>query len=93
MPVRFDSLTDPSFWKAYRSLPAAVQTSAREAYRRFEEDPAHPGLQFKKVGKQRPVYSARIGLEHRALGVVTGSTVIWFWIGAHAEYDRLLKRM
>lgn len=93
MPVRFESLTEPSFWKAYRALPDSVQSAARDAYRRFAEDPAHPGLQFKRVGKRRPVYSARIGLDHRALGVVTEGKVIWFWIGPHSVYDRLLKGM
>jgi hypothetical protein len=89
--ARFESYTDPAFWKAYRALPEPVQTAAREAYRRFAEDPSHPGLQFKRVGKKRPVYSARIGLDHRALGVVSRSEVVWFWIGPHGTYDRLLK--
>ncbi len=91
MPTHFESYTEPSFWKAYRALSTSVQSAAREAYRRFETDPSHPGLQFKRVGTKRPVYSARIGLDHRALGVVSGGIVIWFWIGPHAEYDRLLK--
>ncbi len=93
MAARFASLTDPSFWKAYRALPEPVRKAAREAYRRFERDPAHPGLQFKLAGKKRPVYSARIGLDHRALGVMAGDAVIWFWIGPHGEYDRLLKNL
>jgi hypothetical protein len=89
--ARFKSYTEPSFWKAYRALPESVRSAARDAYRRFEINPSHPGLQFKRGGKKRPVYSVRIGLDHRALGVVSAGTVIWFWIGPHAEYDRLLK--
>ncbi len=91
MPSTFESYAEPSFWKAYRALPEHVRSAAREAYRRFEENPAHPGFQFKRLGKKRSVCSVRIGLDHRALGVVSGGTVIWFWIGSHAEYDRLLK--
>ena len=91
MAAQFESFTDPSFWKAYRSLPEQVQAAARAAYARFEEDPSHPGLQFKRVGSKRPVYSARIGLDYRALGVLLGGAVIWFWIGPHSEYDRFLK--
>ena len=93
MAKEFESRTEPAFWKAYRLLSPPVRSAAREAYQRFSADPSHPGLQFKRVGKRRPVYSARIGLDYRALGVVTGSSVIWFWIGPHAAYDRLLKRM
>ena len=29
---------------------------------------------------------------YHALAVVDGDTVIWFWIGPHNEYDRLIKR-
>ncbi len=92
MPPGFLSQTEPSFWTAYRALPDSVRTAARDAYTRFAADPSHPGLQFKRVGKRRPVYSVRIGLDHRALGVLTGGVVVWFWIGPHDEYDRLLRR-
>jgi hypothetical protein len=52
--------------------------------------PAIPSLRFKKVDEESNVYSVRIGLGYRALGVMEGSTVVWFWIGSHAECDRLL---
>ena len=35
-------------------------------------------------------YIMGVGLGYRALGVMEGSTVVWFWIGSHAECDRLL---
>jgi hypothetical protein len=38
----------------------------------------HPSLQFKKVDS---FWSARITDDYRALGVLEGDTVIWFWIG------------
>jgi hypothetical protein len=41
----------------------------------------------------RPIYSARIGLDYRALAVVDGDTVIWFWIGSHADGDHLLRTL
>jgi hypothetical protein len=59
----------------------------------FKADPYHPGLQFKGVHTRRPIYSARIGLHYRALATIEGDTAIWFWIGPHAEYDRVLKRL
>ncbi|MBI3741960.1 MAG: hypothetical protein HY257_09440, partial [Chloroflexi bacterium] len=48
----------------------------------------HPSLYFKKVGK---FWSARVGLDHRALAIEDGEDFIWVWIGAHDEYDRMIK--
>ena len=36
------------------------------------------------------IYSVRIGLGYRALGLLEGTVVTWFWIGSHADYDRIL---
>jgi hypothetical protein len=30
-------------------------------------------------------------MKYRALGVEVDENVLWFWIGTHAEYDRMLK--
>jgi hypothetical protein len=35
----------------------------------------------------------RVTLGYRALGLLEGEEVTWFWIGAHAEYDRLLDKL
>jgi hypothetical protein len=34
----------------------------------------------------------RVGLGNRAVGILSDDTVVWFWIGSHAEYDRLIKK-
>jgi len=39
------------------------------------------------------IYSVRVGLGYRALGAMAGDTVTWFWIGSHAEYDKLLDQL
>ncbi|NNJ27978.1 type II toxin-antitoxin system RelE family toxin [Alienimonas chondri] len=87
------SVATPEFWAAYRELPRSVRRRARQAYAHFADDPSHPGLRFKRVGKRRPVYSARIGIDYRALGVMDGPVIVWFWIGPHHEYDRLLDSL
>lgn len=51
----------------------------------------HPSLQFKCVHQTEPLYSVRIGLGWRALGLLEDDTIAWFWIGSHADYDRLIK--
>jgi hypothetical protein len=84
-----ESRTTRSFRAAFAALPEGVTTHARRAYQLFLKDPDHPSLRFKKIDKVENVYSVRIGLGYRALGVLEGSTVVWFWIGSHADYDRL----
>jgi hypothetical protein len=88
-----NSWTTRRFRDLFAALPAHVQRQARTAYRLFRQNAAHPGLHFKQVHADPPTYSARVGLGYRALGVLDGDTVIWFWIGAHAEYDRLLAQL
>ena len=87
------SRTTAKFRKAFDSLPIAVQKKARQAYRQFQKDPAHPSLRFKQVHSTLPIYSARISKSYRAVGQRDGNTVVWFWIGSHAEYDKLLAQM
>jgi len=68
-----------------------VREVARKAYRLFRENPNHPSLQFKKIHAREPIYSVRVTLGYRALALVENDDVTWFWIGSHADYDRLLK--
>jgi hypothetical protein len=74
-------------------LPIPVQDQASRAYALWRSDPQHPSLQFKRVSRSQPVYSVRVGIGYRALGLRDGDHVSWFWIGSHAEYDELLKRL
>jgi hypothetical protein len=75
------------FWTAYRSLPVEARELADKNFELLQSNPNHPSLHFKVVGRFR---SARVGLRYRALGVEVADGVNWFWIGTHAEYDRLL---
>ncbi len=85
-----ESRTTRRFREAYANLPEEVRRQARQAYVLFRENPRHPSLRFKKVDEQSNIWSVRVGLGYRALGVMEGSTVAWFWIGSHADYDRLV---
>ena len=87
------SHTTAQFRRALRELPQDVQRQARAAYRHFRENPFHPGLHFKRVNREEPVYSVRIGINYRAVALVEEGEATWFWIGTHAEYDRLLAQM
>jgi hypothetical protein len=81
------------FVACFSQLPDAVKSQARLNYRRWRANPSHPGLHFKRIHGQEDLYSVRVGLGWRALGLVVGDTIYWYWIGSHAEYDKLLKRL
>jgi len=74
-------------------LPAEIKVAADAAYELFRRNPHHPSLQFKKVHTTEPVYSVRVTGSHRAVGVVTGNEIVWFWIGKHDEYETLLRSL
>ena len=86
-----NSKTTREFRELLSELPAHVQRQAREAYALIRQNPAHRGLRFRQVHPTPPIYSARVGIGYRAVGSLEGDTVVWFWIGSHAEYDRLLR--
>jgi mRNA-degrading endonuclease RelE of RelBE toxin-antitoxin system len=82
-----------TFRKGLSDLPASVQEQAAKAYALWKEDPYHPSLQFKRVSQKQPIYSVRISLNYRVLGLLESNHIYWYWIGAHDEYDELLRRM
>lgn len=86
------SHTTEGFRKALANLPESVQRQAKEAYTHFAHNPYHPGLHFKRIHPTKAIYSLRINIDHRAVGILENDAVIWFWIGSHADYDKLIKR-
>ena len=77
------------FWRLFSQLPPGAQRDAKRAYRLFQDNPA-PGLQFKKLEGEDNIYSIRIGLGYRALAVMNKDRTVWYWIGSHRDYDRLV---
>jgi hypothetical protein len=82
-------VTTASFWLAYNALPEVVRRQADRDHELLEQDPQHPSLHLKKAGR---FWSVRAGMGHRALAVKDGENFVWFWIGRHDEYERLIKR-
>jgi mRNA-degrading endonuclease RelE of RelBE toxin-antitoxin system len=78
----------PDFWRSYRQLPPEIQRTADKNFRLLAENPHHPSLHFKKIGDD--LWSVRIGRRYRALATVESNAYVWFWIGTHAEYDKLV---
>jgi hypothetical protein len=81
-------LASTQFWLAYRKLPASVRKLARKNFKLLKGDVRHPSLHLKKLDS---FWSVRIGQRHRALAVQTKEALIWFWIGSHSDYDKLIN--
>lgn len=77
----------PDFWFHYRQLPPEIRDLADKNFDLLRQNLRHPSLRLKKVGI---FYSARVGLHHRVLAKERSEGLVWFWIGHHSEYDRLL---
>jgi hypothetical protein len=82
-----------TFRKKLGELPTSIRSQAAKAYALWRDDPYHPSLQFKRVSQRQPIYSARVSINYRVLGLLEGDRIYWYWIGTHDEYDELLKRM
>jgi len=81
--------TTDQFWERYRGLEEDVQNLADKSFHLLKENPRHPSLQFKKVGR---FWSVRIGLAYRALALEDGADFIWVWVGNHDDYVRVLNK-
>jgi hypothetical protein len=81
--------TTQRFWQSFSKLPTSIKQLARKNFDLLKRELNHPSLHFKKVGK---FWSARIGINYRALAFKDGEDYIWVWIGTHDEYEQILKR-
>ena len=75
------------FWKRYNELPLDIQKLAKLQFELLKVDPNHPSLHLKKINS---FWSVRVNQDYRALGKEINSGMIWFWIGSHKDYDKLI---
>ena len=78
----------PDFWICYRQLPTEVRVLADKNFALLKGDPNHPSVRLKKIGN---LWSARVGLRYRALARERADGLVWFWIGPHSSYDKILS--
>jgi hypothetical protein len=77
-------IASDSFWSTYGKLPAHVRALADKNFALLKENPQHPSLHFKRVGR---FWSVRIGMGYRALATEADGDMRWHWIGSHADYN------
>jgi hypothetical protein len=80
-------VANENFWKTYDALPEQVRRQADKSFALLKQNPDHPSLRFKKIGRR---WSARVGRGYRALALEVDGGFLWYWIGSHDEYDRLI---
>lgn len=88
-----NSRVTEEFVALFSALPDAVKAQTRKAHGLWRRNPSHPSLHFKRIHSREPLYSARVSKGWRVLGLLSDDTVYWFWVGTHAEYDDLLRRL
>ena len=86
-----NSLTSARFKRCYERLPKRLQRLARKNFALWKLNPWHPSLQLKEVNPQ--LWSARLGLDCRAVAAFNGTTYIWFWIRTQDVYLRLIASL
>ena len=89
MQAPLKHFASPQFWHYYSRLPQAVRDLADKNFELLNADSTHPSLHLKRVGD---FWSVRVGLAYRALATTCEGGIVWFWIGSHADYDKLLER-
>jgi hypothetical protein len=77
------------FWDCYDGSPESVRARADKQFALLKEDPSHPSLHFKRVGRY---LSARVNDDVRVLGMDIEGGILWFWMGRHDEYTRMIRR-
>ena len=81
----------PEFWECFKKLPPKARRIARKNFVLWQKEPTLKSLGFKRI--KRDLWSVRAGSGFRALATLVEGRYLWFWIGAHDEYERLLRNL
>jgi hypothetical protein len=85
-----NSVATRRFWDLFHALPEEIRELAAKNYQLWRSNPHHPSLHFRRLQGSADRFSVRVGDHYRALGLLKSDTMVWVWIGTHAEYDRLV---
>ena len=71
----------------YEKLPPEIRELAEKNFELLKENYRHPSLQLKRIEE---LWSARVGMHYRAIGIDAPDGIQWIWIGSHADYDKFI---
>lgn len=84
-------LREDAYWRHFDELPAAVRKLAERNYELWKKNPNHPSLRFKQIHPELPIFSFRVGMRHRTVGVrADDQRVVWFWMGSFEHFRALI---
>jgi len=85
-------LREESYWSHFDKLPPQIRELAEKNYQLWKENPMKPGLRFKKIHVELPIFSFRVGMQHRTVGVETDDgKLVWFWIGSFELFEKYIN--
>ncbi len=84
-------LREGAYWDTFEDLPEDVKKLAEKNYKLWRESHNTPGLRFKQIHKSLPIYSFRVGMKHRTVGVeAPDGKVAWFWVGSFETFKKTI---
>ena len=90
--VQDNLLREKAYWTQFDDLPDEVRQLAEKNYHLWKENPRHPGLRFKKIHPDLPIFSFRVGMRHRTVGVETDDgKIVWFWVGSFEIFEKFIR--
>ncbi|MGH7951373.1 MAG: hypothetical protein ACREFE_05570 [Limisphaerales bacterium] len=72
-----------------RTTAAAGSENRLQEFQTLAKNPSLKSLGFKKI--KSDLWSVRAGSGFRALGTFEDGRYLWFWIGTHDEYERIIR--
>ena len=85
-------LREGAYWDTFEDLPEDIKKLAEKNYKLWRESKNSPGLRFKQIHKSLPIYSFRVGMKHRTVGVETDDNKIaWFWVGSFETFNKTIS--
>ena len=84
-------LREEAYWAQFDDLPEDIRKLAEENYHSWKENPRNPGLRFKQIHGKLPIFSFRVGMRHRTVGVQSSDDrIVWFWMGSFEHFRELI---
>jgi hypothetical protein len=85
-------LREDSYWQGFDELPEDIRKLAEKNYKLWKKSPSHASLRFKQIHETLPIFSFRVGLKYRTIGIQTDDEKIaWFWIGSFEQYQDVIN--
>ncbi len=93
LPPAMNRLRSDAYWRYFEELPPEVRVQAEKNYALWKENPKHPSLRFKQIHPDMPIFSYRVGLRYRTVGVqAPDGRVVWFWIGPFEAFQDIVRK-